>query len=343
MTQDESKALVRTKCLLEWMSGKNQRSISADFPGMGAAASRVRELGKNAAWLLDALAEAADVHGIPSAASQQIRELALEARYGLPAALAPIARLRVPGISRDHLLGLYRNPGGNQLHEPDVIIDTSDEVFKGILTPLQVTRLRQAILADIEESIRRKHAGQVARAEQANLLRKLIDDLYTTEGRGLEQAVTDVLNHVGLSATRVMRRPKGEEDVQLAHADGTVVISVTASKEEGHPIRWNKTKEILSGGAGLNPINYVCTGRPGFDSLAQRRADDIARETGARSILLIPITVLAEAVVRIAEGSLRTQQLGDLLAHRRGNLTVEDLPKPAAQDVTVRSATLTEP
>jgi hypothetical protein len=111
-----------------------------------------------------------------------------------------------------------------------------------------------------------------------------------------------------------------------------VIISVTASKDDGHPIRWNKTKEILGGGTGLNPINYVCIGRPDFDSLAQRRADDIAREAGARSILLVPITVLAEATVRIAEGTLTAQQLGDLLAHGRGNLTVERLPQQTTQE-----------
>jgi ATP-dependent DNA helicase len=135
ITSDESKALVRAKCLLEWMGGKRLRSITAGFAGMGAAASRVRELGKNAAWLFDALAEAARVCGVPSTVSQAIDELALEARYGLPAALAPIARLRVPGISRDQLLGLYRNTRGVQLHEPDTIIDTPDEEFRGSSHP----------------------------------------------------------------------------------------------------------------------------------------------------------------------------------------------------------------
>jgi hypothetical protein len=78
----------------------------------------------------------------------------------------------------------------------------------------------------------------------------------------------------------------------------------------------------------MNPVNFVCIGRPSFESLAQRSANNIGRETGSRSILLIPIPILAEAIVRIAEGSMNSQQLGDILAHRRGNLTVEDLPEP---------------
>jgi hypothetical protein len=86
-----------------------------------------------------------------------------------------------------------------------------DEAFKGLLTPMQVARLRQAILADIEDSIRRKRAGHIARAEQASLPRKLIDDLYTAKAGGLEQAVTDALNHAGMSAARVLRQPKGKK------------------------------------------------------------------------------------------------------------------------------------
>jgi hypothetical protein len=185
-------------------------------------------------------------------------------------------------------------------------------------------------LDDIEESLKRKRAGQVARAERSSLPRKLIDDLYTAKSHGLEQAVTDALNHVGLSATRVLRQPQGEEDIRLAHADGTVVISVTGSQDDARPIRWNKAKEVLGTGAGLNPINYVCVGRPSFESLAERSATDIARETGARMILLVPMPVLAEAIVRISEGAMDTQALGDLLARQRGVLTVADLPKPTA-------------
>lgn len=330
ISSDEAKALVRARCLLEWMSGKGHRLISAEFQGMGAAAARVRDLGKYAAWLLDSLAEATEVRAAPPTLTAEIRALAQEARYGLPASLAPLARLGVPGISREQLLGLYHSRQGVDLHDPEVILDAPDDAFKGLLTSLQVARLKQAILDDIEESLKRRRAGQLARADQIALPRKLIDDLYTAKSTGLEQAVTDALNHAGLSAARVLRQPHGEEDIRLAHADGTVVISVTASQEDVRPIRWNKAKEVLGTGAGLNPINYVCIGRPSFESLAERRAKDIARETGARSILLVPIPVLAEAIVSIGEGAMDARQLGDLLAHQRGVLMAADLATSAA-------------
>jgi len=85
-------------------------------------------------------------------------------------------------------------------------------------------------------------------------------------------------------------------------------------------------REVLGTGAGLNPINYVCVGRPSFEALAERRTNEIAREAGTRRLLLIPIAVLAEALVRSSEGRMTGDQLGDLLAQGRGILQEQDLP-----------------
>ncbi len=343
LTTEERKALVKARCLLDWMSGTSQRTIAANFRGMGAANARVRDLGRNAAWMLETLAGVALASTAPSTLIQKLRTFALEARYGLPAPLAPLARLQVPGVTREHLLGLYRSERGGELHEPEQILDAPDEQFNGLLTPTQLARIRLAILADIKESLKRKHASQLIRAEQANLPAKLVDDLYSVAGHDLEQAVADALKYVGLSATRVLYQPSGEEDVRFAHADGTVVISVTASQNDARTIRWNKAKAILGTGAGLNPVNYICMGRPGFGSLAERHANEIAREAGPRSILLVPIPVLAEAVVRISEEKMTGKQLGDLLARERGVVMLEDLPEQASHDPAATLPLATNP
>jgi hypothetical protein len=336
-TIDESKTLVKTACLLDWMDGKAQKAIAERFEGMGAAHARVRDLGKFAGWLFDTTADVALAHVASSELVEHLRALALEARYGLPAGLAPLARLRVPGIKREQLLRLHLDGIDVEL---DRFWDVSDDALAEYLTPIQMDRLRLAIRADVEESLKRKHLGQRARAVDASLPAKLVDDLYATAGQGLEQAVTDALGHVGLSATRILRQPHGEEDVQLAHADGTVVISVTASQRDVRPIRWNKVKEVLGTGAGLNPINYVCVGRPSFDSLAVRRAGEIAREAGRRSLLLVPVPVLAEAIVRITEERMTAAQLGDLFARERGILMTEDLPDAVADGATPASSVI---
>lgn len=323
LTSDQAAALIRTACLIDWMDGRGIRAITARFRGMGAASARIRDLGRAAAWLLETAATAAALRGA-SEAADQLRELTLEARYGLPATLAPLARLQVPGISREHLLALYQDERGLTLHDPEAVLDREDDEYQGLLSPLQLVRLRTAILADIEESLRRKKAGHVARAQQTLLPRDLVDGLYSSSGAALEQAVTDALNAVGLSAARVVRQPHGEEDIRIAHSDGTVVVSVTASQDDARPVRWNKAREVLGTGTGLNPINFVCIARPSFESLAQRSAENISREAGSRSILLLPMPVFAEAIVLVAEGKVALAVLGDFLAHHAGHVANGD-------------------
>jgi hypothetical protein len=340
LSRGEKGALVRARCLLHWTAGESHRALGVRFRGLGAAPSRVQALGRNAAWLLETLANAAEREGVDPERVAFVRELALEARHGLPAPLAPLARLQAPGITRDHLQGLYHTKRDVQLHDPEVILDADPELFEGLLTPLQLARLKQAILADLEETLQRRRAGHAARAEQAELPLRIVDDLYSATGGGLEQAVADALEHVGLSAQRVLRQPHGEEDVRVAHPDGTVVISVTASQGDARPVKWNKVKEVLGAGIGQNPTNYVCVARPGFDSLAERNVAGIAREP-ERRLLLVPVTVLAEAVVRCSEGRMTSAELGNLLARERGQLSIEQLlgAEPATEPAEPTSVT----
>jgi len=81
-------------------------------------------------------------------------------------------------------------------------------------------------------------------------------------------------------------------------------------------------------GAGLNPVNCVCVGRPRFKALAERNATDIAREGGARRILLVQVDVLVEAMIRCTRGDMMSEQFGDLLATQRGVLAADELPSP---------------
>jgi helicase len=317
--------LAKTKCILDWIGGEPVARITGTFRGMGAGSTRIRDLGRSAAWLLETMSAVAQVQEESAKVVERLRGLALEARYGLPAPLAPLARLSVRGVTRKHLLALYRDERGLHLHTPEALLDRPDEDFEDLLTPTLLDRLRKAIVEDIHASLLVRRTGQRRRAEVVDLPAKLVDDLYTTTGNGLELAVADALSSVGLSVERVLRQPSGEEDIRLAHADGTVVISVTASKDDARPVRWNKAKEILGTGTGLNPTNYVCIARPSFDKLAESSAANIAREQGSRSILLAPVDIIAEAVVAISEGTMTADDLGALLARRRGILRLHDL------------------
>lgn len=329
----ETRVLARTACLLEWAEGTAEADLSRRFKG--CPPSRLRGMGKNAAWLLDALKQVAALRGARSDEVQAVHAVALECRYGVPVELAPLARLNTPGVGRASLLRLHAGDEGRRLFEPDVLLDADAAEFEGLLTAAEITALRAAIVSERGETLRRRRSGHVSRAEQAALDAALIEDLYTADGRALEQAVTDALNAVGVTTTRNVRQSHGEEDLRITHPQGTVVISVTASKDEGKRVAWSKAREVLGTGAGLNPVNYVCVARPGFHSLAERQAAEIAREEGRRRLLLMPIDVLAEAIVRVQEGRLEATVLTDLLAQESGLLTLGDLPLVEATALAV--------
>lgn len=328
LEESEARVIARSGCLLGWMGGIDETRLARRFKGCPPA--RVRGMGKSAAWLLDALERVATLRGAGEEEIDAVHAAAVEARYGVPVELAPLARLNAPGVGRAALLRLYEGDAGRQLYEPDVLLEAETGEFEGLLKPIEVERLRTAIVAERGETMRRRREAHVERAERSQLDAQLIEDLYTASGGALEQAVADALDAAGLPVTRIVRQPHGEEDIQLDHADGTVVASVTASQDEAKRISWSKAREVLGTGTGMNPANYVCIGRPGFHSLADGKAAEIAREQGGRRLLLVPIDVLAEAIVRVREGQLEAAALADLLARSRGSLTLRDLPAPTA-------------
>lgn len=323
LRDDQKGALTRFSCLLDWVDGVPTRDISRRY--VGAAPVRVQALGKGAAWLVETLARTAVLTGAPAGATKAMRQLAASCRYGVPPAVTELARLRAPGITRELLVGLATNTAGVRLFEPDDVLNAEAAEFKGVLTAGQVESLKAAIERDTAATLARRLAGHRDRAQGVGLQQQLVEALYVAEGVHLEQAVAEAFQHLGLPASRVLRQPHGEEDIRLASAAGTVVISVTASRAEGKPVSWAKAREVLGAGAGFNPVNYVCIGRPRFESLAVARARDIGRETGDRRILLLSLPAFAELFVRCAEGRVSADEFARLLADRTGAVDVDDL------------------
>jgi ATP-dependent DNA helicase len=209
LDEEHARVIARTGCLLEWMGGVPDGRISRRYKG--CPASRVRGMGKSAAWLLDALERVATLRGAGEEEVAAVHAAVLEARYGVPAELAPLARLNAPGIGRTALLRLYEGDQGRRLYEPDVLLDADIAEFDGLLKPVEVERLRTAIVAERGETLRRRRDGQLGRAERVHLDARLIEDLYKATGAALEQAVADALETAGLSVSRVVRQPHGEE------------------------------------------------------------------------------------------------------------------------------------
>src|SRR5439155_4952608 len=139
------------------------------------------------------------------------------------------------GISRDDFTNLHVRGAALGLHERDTLLDRPAKDFVGLLTPLQLARLKEAILDDTSSSLRRRQIGHLDRAERASLPARIVTELYTAKGGGLEQAVTDALQSIGLQATRVRHQPHAEADIYLQFG-GTIAISVTAADDDRHPI-----------------------------------------------------------------------------------------------------------
>jgi superfamily II DNA/RNA helicase len=329
LRDDQKGALVRLACLLDWVAGVPARELSRRYAG--AAPVRTEGLGKNAAWLLETMARTAEVTGAPEPALQAIRDLAASCRYGVPHRVTRLARFRAPTVTRETLVGLANNTAGVELFDPDDVLGAEIDDFKGLLTPAQLASLKGAIERDTAATLARRLAGHLGRAEQVLLEQQLVSELYSASGVALEQAVLDVLLHLGLPASRVLRQPHGEEDIRLVLDAGTVVISITASRDEGKPIAWAKAREVLGTGAGFNPLNFVCIGRPRFESLAIARANDIGRETGARKILLLSLPAFAELLLRCAEGRMSADGLAQLLAMRTGSVDVDGLAEDGTE------------
>jgi len=320
LTEQQARVVGRTDCLLRWADGHAGEAIARIHPG--CPEPRVAVMGRTAAWLLEAVGQLVALQeGDPA----PISRLSLALRYGVPVELVPLARLHAAGIGRGALMRLHAGDGGRRLFDPDVLLDAEAAAFDGLLRPIEIDRLRAAVTNARGESFKRRRDGQVQRAQAAAIEARLVADLYDTSGLDFEQAVADALGSIGVAVTRITSQKRGEEDLQVTHDDGTIVVSVTASLSPSRNIVWSKAREILGGGVGINPINYVCVGRPGFHSLAIEHAELIAREAGARRLLLIPLDVLAEMVILCHEQVLDDKTVVDLIARGRGLLTFAEV------------------
>ena len=314
-------ALLRLAFLDGWIHGVEQAELAHSF--WGANGRRAVDAARTAAWLLESVGQAAQACGASSDFVRAVADLGRSLRYGVPPTLVPLARLEVRGIGRSDLMRILET-GKAEFLDPDRLVELEAEDLADVLTASQIQRLREKLAQTMRDSLRRRKAEHLIRADAAQLPRRIVHELYEAHGGGLEQAVNDALALVGLPARRIRRQPHGEPDIVVEH-DGTVVISVTASGDDVTPIKWAKAREVMSAGAGLNPINCVCVARPGFQAMAEQAARDLARESGERRLLLVTISMLAEIVLRHATGALTTNAIGAIFTRERGVVSEEML------------------
>jgi len=154
----------------------------------------------------------------------------------------------------------------------------------------------------------------------------LIETLYATKGKLLEQAIADVLSppFCTLTVTRIGSQNEGEADLRFMLGDGgNGIAQVTAKDNPSDKVGLVKACSVLQQSPELSPRLFICFGRPDFDEKAIRKA--AAHVSTGKNFKLIPVSTLAEMFVRFKEGSLTTAQTDQVLEERAGYIGLTEL------------------
>lgn len=319
----ENGVLQKVVLLEQWRQGASARSLSRAFRvGLGP----VRDLGEKVAWLLETLEACAKVVGFPEGFRAELLAIGDELHFGVPREAVKFARLRVRGISRDQVIRLVKNERGIVFESYDQILDTPVEEFRGVVNPAVAQRLKEAILASAGDRLRRTLQGQLARLEANGLSTAKLQGSYADVGTELERTLESLLRTapLNLECVRIGTQNRAEADLHLEHADGLIVVQVTASEDGAKPISWDKSREILGAAAGRAPVSYIVIGRPDFHELARQHAETMRTEPG-RPLLLMPLSVLMEAYVLVLERRIDAARLLQFLREERGYVDIERL------------------
>lgn len=315
----------RAQVLSRWVGGESTVKLASDYSeDYSFGHGRIRELGEVAEWLLLTAAEIVVTLGEDETTVNALRRLASEAHFGLPRELIELAKLRL--VLRSDLLRLMFNEKGIKLTSPHDVLDAGPEQFVGILAPQKVASLKEGIGKSIGESLARRKLGHLLRCDRLAAVRPIVARVYEAQGTGFDRALEELLNAqlVELNARRFTQQPSGQPDLEFAGANGTIVISATASLNDQKPVPWDKAREVLgSVGYTGKASNFVVIGKPSFHTLAIDNAAELAARGG--SLLLVPVDVIVELCLRKVEGTISRDELISKLEDSRGYLSREAL------------------
>ncbi len=282
----------------------------------------VQAIGSTAAWMLRTAAQICALPGFHQGDDKLIRafeDLGIRCLFGVPTDVVAIAELRV--LRRSEVIQLVANAKDRRFTSLHQILDAPASDFVGILSPQRAERLKAAILDSIGESLGRRRAGHLARADKLPVLRPLIERVYDCHGDDLDAALDDLFNAEPflLKARRFTRQRTGQPDLEIQGPKGTVVIQATASLDGQKPINWAKAREVTASiGYSGKACNFVTLGRPEFHDVAIGNAKEIA-DRGDLNLLLMPLPELIELCLREAEGAIPPSTLLDVLQSARGH------------------------
>jgi replicative superfamily II helicase len=316
---------VRAAVLREWIDGNTITKISERHSDRYAIGSgHVRTLGATFSWLIGTMNQICRViRPADHEAARVCEAVATRCLHGVPHNGVALAELEI--LNRSEVIRLLRNKHGKVFDSPHLILDTADNEFVGILPAHRVRILKESILRGIGESLRRRRAAHLVRADKFTGLRPLLKNVYDSSGEEFEEAVRELLNSepLQLAVSRFTSQPTGQPDLEFAGRKGTIVMQVTASQDDRKPVAWAKAREVLSSvGYSGRASNFATIGRPKFHEVAVRNARELA-DRGDQHLLLIPLVELVELILREREGAIESGSLARILEEARGFFTVD--------------------
>ncbi len=150
-----AKALYTAEMLSEWINGVQEDVLLERY---GIDPGDLRAVVETAAWLAYSLAQIAGIMGHPAA--EQLADLEIMVRYGVPRELVPLVKL--PGIGRVRARLLYEAG----LRSPEEVAKLSPEQLSRLIKGLGETRARETV----EAAARSRGGGGAKKRGQTRLL-----------------------------------------------------------------------------------------------------------------------------------------------------------------------------
>ena len=192
------------------------------------------------------------------------------------------------------------------------------------LSKNKVINLIRAAEATIKDSLVRRKRYQLTRLRSLNIDTSLLNKLYEKEGKQLEIAIDDLLKtpFLELTCQRITKQKEGEPDHLLYDSSGNVLAIQTTAREKKN-VSMKKATSVIGQSAKYKPSGYIVFGRPDFEVLAIKNAEDQLR--ASVNYKLIPIPVLAEMFVLFHEGKLSSNDVEKIFIEWVGYITLVKL------------------
>lgn len=330
---ETTKRVKMSLILLDWIQGMDLREIefkyNKDYQDK-AYSGVIRSLAENSSWMLETLAEVADVKRYPAEFVQSLKILSRRVLYGVSEDSVEVAELRVPGLAREHLHRLTQW-GYTSLK---TLIGARIEDLQRIIPPELAMRLKEVVVTGRSSLLRklaqRERPGlesQKLRLEKLGLETSFVVNLYQSEDlMHFAESVTDLIRNLNVASSLqkvgesgecidyilqdgkngVETRPASSLQVKEAGIDYTprnprTTVFLRVLPPQDREILLEHVADILSAAAHYIPVSIIMIGKPGF---SQDAVEEVKRLSRAYSvnIQLIPAYELGERYVEVLEG-----------------------------------------